>query len=380
MRRKSRKGLRVDRAMAVIAMAGLTMGGFFAPTASANVVLEDDFEGYELPTPLSGLNGGFGWNNAWTGNGAASAQIVQTHPAGSELTPKHLAVTFSDGRIYSGADQALHLPPNNHLTYASRNFSHSHFTGIPLLTPDTTDRSFYVSFLLHIDEEATIDTDDVWSFTHGSGIALLDVLLQDMPAVGIVGDSFFITTYGGPLGLLGGNRALVAPSIAQPEPGGTYLIVARYDWSPAVLLGGRYGTGAVWVRSDGGEVPESGLPDAVTDVSLLGTLLTSVLPMNRFVIQTQGLDNGPGNTDSIYVDGFRLGTTFEAVVPQDQIVVPSLVGDINGDGLLTVADVTELGNLLASETPPAADVGDINLDGEVNEDDLQPLAQLIADQ
>jgi hypothetical protein len=56
------------------------------------------------------------------------------------------------------------------------------------------------------------------------------------------------------------------------------------------------------------------------------------------------------------------------------IIPPPPRGDINGDGVLNVADVTELGNLLVEETPPDPGVGDVNLDGSVTELDLEALA------
>jgi hypothetical protein len=54
------------------------------------------------------------------------------------------------------------------------------------------------------------------------------------------------------------------------------------------------------------------------------------------------------------------------------------LGDINSDGVINVADVTELGNLVAAGTPPDLAIGDINGDEAVNEADVQALADLIA--
>jgi hypothetical protein len=54
------------------------------------------------------------------------------------------------------------------------------------------------------------------------------------------------------------------------------------------------------------------------------------------------------------------------------------LGDVNNDGVINVADVTELGNLVAAGTPPENTVGDVNGDETVNEADVQALADLIA--
>jgi hypothetical protein len=52
-------------------------------------------------------------------------------------------------------------------------------------------------------------------------------------------------------------------------------------------------------------------------------------------------------------------------------------GDINGDGILNVVDVTRLGNLLAKGTPPSVESGDLNGDNQVTEADLEILAEMI---
>ncbi len=53
------------------------------------------------------------------------------------------------------------------------------------------------------------------------------------------------------------------------------------------------------------------------------------------------------------------------------------VGDVTGDGLINVADVTALANLIAAGNAPPVEIGDINGDGIVNEADVQALAEWI---
>jgi hypothetical protein len=59
------------------------------------------------------------------------------------------------------------------------------------------------------------------------------------------------------------------------------------------------------------------------------------------------------------------------------LIPPGMLGDINGDGILNVADVTELGRSLTEETPPDPAIGDVNQDGTVDELDMEALALLI---
>ncbi len=62
----------------------------------------------------------------------------------------------------------------------------------------------------------------------------------------------------------------------------------------------------------------------------------------------------------------------------DDISVTPDLGDINNDGVINVADVTELANLIADGNAPSNDIGDINDDGVVDELDVQALAEAIA--
>jgi hypothetical protein len=82
---------------------------------------------------------------------------------------------------------------------------------------------------------------------------------------------------------------------------------------------------------------------------------------------------GVGANDSgrILIDNIRYAGT--------DIVTPPDLGDVTGDGVVNVADVTALANAIAGGSPPPAAVGDINGDTFVNEADVQALADAIAD-
>ncbi len=61
----------------------------------------------------------------------------------------------------------------------------------------------------------------------------------------------------------------------------------------------------------------------------------------------------------------------------DETPPPSTLGDLNGDGVINVIDVTALGNAVADGTTIDLAVGDINEDGEITVDDVDALAQIV---
>src|SRR5690606_3027659 len=61
----------------------------------------------------------------------------------------------------------------------------------------------------------------------------------------------------------------------------------------------------------------------------------------------------------------------------EPVVSPPSPGDANADGMINVADVTELGNFLAGRIELLVGDGDVNDDGVVDQDDLDALVELI---
>ncbi len=94
---------------------------------------------------------------------------------------------------------------------------------------------------------------------------------------------------------------------------------------------------------------------------------------------------GPGEVAlyAVLADGFAdVGNPriIKLTFTDPNISEPGTLGDINDDGVVNVADVTELANIIAGAgTLPSLEVGDINDDGVVDVLDVQALAELIAD-
>ena len=105
----------------------------------------------------------------------------------------------------------------------------------------------------------------------------------------------------------------------------------------------------------------------------------------------------PSNTTlTFYYDNYRssrTGTTYNASNPKDKTYAhidggtsnpgyftaknASQRGDINGDGLVNVADVTALIQIVLNSTPADLLVADLSGDGQVNVADVTALIQLV---
>jgi hypothetical protein len=97
----------------------------------------------------------------------------------------------------------------------------------------------------------------------------------------------------------------------------------------------------------------------------------AVNPGQRLYLRWEHIGAG-GSTN-----GQALALDNLSVTPRGVPVEPGELGDVNGDGLINVADVTELANLLAAGTPPPPAVGDANGDGFVTQADVAILAAAV---
>ncbi len=132
------------------------------------------------------------------------------------------------------------------------------------------------------------------------------------------------------------------------------------------------------------EVPEASqdFPADANNNSIFSPALTfpqeatisglSVNPGQRVYLRWEHIGAG-GSTN-----GQALALDDLSVTPRGVPVEPGELGDVNGDGLINVADVTVLANLLAAGTPPPPAVGDANGDGSVTQADVETLAVAIA--
>jgi len=142
---------------------------------------------------------------------------------------------------------------------------------------------------------------------------------------------------------------------------------------------------------DGVQLGDTASATLNNPITARDTWTTLTFPMESFTNVTA---NGPDLSRIHHIeialtgaggdqDGFataRLAFDNLRFVGTDPIIPPDpFVGDINGDGVVNVADVTELANILATGgTLPPLEVGDINGDGVIDELDVQALAEAIA--
>lgn len=108
--------------------------------------------------------------------------------------------------------------------------------------------------------------------------------------------------------------------------------------------------------------------ESLVNVGAQGPDLSRIHHVEMAFIDAGGI--GENDSGRILIDNFRyLG---------EEIVVEPGLGDINGDGIVNVADVTELVDEILHGTVPSVEVGDVNDDGAVDLSDAHFLAQEIA--
>jgi hypothetical protein len=84
------------------------------------------------------------------------------------------------------------------------------------------------------------------------------------------------------------------------------------------------------------------------------------------------------NTTYFYFADYNQGFIARLIFQGDE--PPAVLGDVDGNGVINVADVTALANLVAAGTPPSLAVGDINGDEAVNEADVAELSSQIVNE
>lgn len=76
-------------------------------------------------------------------------------------------------------------------------------------------------------------------------------------------------------------------------------------------------------------------------------------------------------------DVFKTGRLHPLFIWQEDEIPDTTLGDINGDGTVNAADVSELISLIAKDNAPEASIGDMNGDGTVNAADVSELIAII---
>lgn len=77
--------------------------------------------------------------------------------------------------------------------------------------------------------------------------------------------------------------------------------------------------------------------------------------------------NGGPKRGSCYIDDFTIYTDD----------TPAVVGDINGDGKVDMADVNELIGMILDPVKMQENIADVNADGNVNVSDVTKLIDMI---
>jgi hypothetical protein len=139
---------------------------------------------------------------------------------------------------------------------------------------------------------------------------------------------------------------------------------------------------------DGVQLGDAASATLITPVANYNQWTTLTFPMDSFeAVGAQSPDlsrihhieiafvgaGGTGTTETgrILIDNIRYYGT-SATTPAEEL------GDVTGDGIVNVADVTALARAIADNNAPSVEVGDINGDTFVDEADVQALAEAIA--
>ena len=254
--------------MAVIAIACWIAGAY---SASASLLVSEDFNYPSLPAELNGQNGGTGFSGAWTANTGVT-----------EVRSPSLTFTRGDGYTYAPVGGSLELLGNvddaAHRTLASA----------------INGDAFYVSLLLNVSGSLQDNDFGAGWFNSVTGIGLGLKANQGNGSGSY--DVFARAKYdaGAPdAGAYYQNLTI----------GQTYLIVARFSkTTPGVA--NPFNEADLWVNPI---YASSGSANASINQSAPG-LSTSVSTLG---FRSANLDPG----DAVYYDALRIGTTWADVVP-----------------------------------------------------------------
>jgi hypothetical protein len=263
-----------------ICCAALLCWALSLVNSQASLLLSEDFN-YATGS-LNGRNGGTGFSEPWTAT-----------TAGVEIRSGGLTYTRADGYTYDGGSGRLQLTGN------SDDCAHRAFSAY-------SGSDLYISMLMKV--SGTLQDNDfgaAWfNNTGGPGFGLK--ANQGGGGSGTSGtyDLFARAVHNGD----GPGSATFYQNLTIDQ---TYLLVVRYSKS----AGAEYKTADLWVnptyassRFPNASLEQSGLPDMSTSVSSLG-------------FRTANLDSD----DIVSYDMFRMGTTWDDVVPIPEPSVGSLM-------------------------------------------------------
>jgi hypothetical protein len=237
--------------------------------------------------PVDPFRGGVGWSGSWTHTGAT------VEAGGLEF----------DGYFTTGDEQHARL----------RGATMTRQLGLGSFDLDAK-QNFYASlFIKHASADGA-----------NSGSEFLDVLLQDgagktLAAFGVGSDeNFFVNE-------LGGVVTTGRDALKRDE---TYLVLVKIAAQDGSSGANADQISMAWY-DDPAEIPAS---EAQVNWQLIGTTAeNSSEPIEQIKF------SAGANADWL-VDGLRLGSAFEAVVVDTEISLPDVLGDLNGDRIITLED------------------------------------------
>ncbi|QDU56983.1 exo-alpha-sialidase [Aeoliella mucimassa] len=276
------------------------------------------------------FRGGVGWSGAWTHSGAAVVPGVLEFPG---------FLTEDDGQHVRLRDAAM-----------------SRSLGTGSIDLNQHGGHYFSLFVQHDSRDGD-----------NGGSEYLDILLQDSAGVtkaafGVgSSENFFINHVGGTVSSPSNTLALDS----------TYLLLAKLATNDDTQNQHFDQLFLAWY-DDPKEVPAS---EAEIEWQLVGDITANI----DGTIQQLAIRTG-SNADWL-LDGLRMGTTFDAVVHDTGIGLPPVLGDLNRDGVLDLADWVELKNNFRFDTSALAEdeqlqLGDFDQSGQVGFEDFLAFREL----